>query len=290
MGFQFYSQELLLKNFLKFTEQCGDAYIRNKTVIKWAKLAPSQRGRRNRLLIVHRFAIVVQMQDKRNQVPPPNFFGKMINKRRKPYILSDDELKLLLTESSRLMPKNTIRPLTYSTLFALLAATGLRVGEAIALNIKDLTKEGLIIRSTKFRKDRLVPIHETTRQALNNYLEHRMKYNHINQSLFISNRGSSLCYDTVHQIFRQLLNLIGLFDSSGNPKVRIHDLRHRFAVKSLEQCHQKDRIQISQHMIALSTYLGHTDISNTYWYLHSTPSLMAQIAEVQEQLYKRERK
>lgn len=287
MGFRFHSQKTVLKNFLKFVEQRNETYIRNKTVLKWAALASSPSARRNRLLIVRRFAIVMHAENNRNQIPPIDAFGKIINKRRRPYILSDKDLGLLLTNTSQLTPRSKIRSLTYSTLFALLAATGLRVSEAIALNIKDIAKEGLIIRLTKFRKDRLVPIHQTTREALNRYLKYRMKYSSISQSLFISKKGTRMSYSVTNRIFKQLIKSIGLFDDSGHSTVHIHDLRHRFAIRSLEKCHQKDSTEISRHMVALSTYMGHGKISSTYWYLHSTPNLMLKIAKDQEKLYRR---
>lgn len=290
MGFKFRIQNCLLQNFLAFAEQRGDIHVRKKTVLEWAELAPSPAQRRNRLLTVRRFAIAVKAEDKYHQIPPADAFGHATFKQRKPYILSDDELKLLLTAALTLKPENTIRPRTYATLFALIAATGLRIGEALALNIKDLTEDGLIIHATKFHKDRIVPLHETTRQGLKCYLNYRIKYSGLNPSLFISNKGTSLSYSTVISIFIQIVQSAGLRDGPGNPGVCIHDLRHRFAVRSLEQCSGKNRDEISRHILALSTYLGHAHISDTYWYLHSTPILMAQIAEAQEIFYRRKRK
>ena len=290
MGFKFRIQNSLLQNFSVFAEKRGDTHICSKTVLEWAKLAPSPAQRRNRLLTVRRLAIAMNPEDKRHEVPPPDAFGYETFKRRKPYILSTDELKLLLIAALQLKPKNTIRPMTYATLFALLAATGIRISEAIALNIKDITEDGLIIRATKFHKDRLVPLHKTARQGLLHYLSYRIQHSGINPSLFISNKGTTLSYPTVIGIFLQLVRSIGLRGSPGNPGVCIHDLRHRFAVRSLEQCPARDQAGISRHMIALSTYLGHTHISDTYWYLQATPKLMAQIAETQEIFYRKERK
>lgn len=289
MGFKYSSQSILLQNFLVFAEKRGDTHVCCETVLEWARLAPSPAQRRIRLLTVRRLAITAKSEDDHHEVPPTDAFGRRKLERRKLYILSTEELKLLLTSALQLKPQNTLRPITYATLFALLAATGIRVGEALALNIKNITEDGLLIQATKFRKNRLVPLHETTQQGLQHYLNYRIQYGSLSPSLFVSNKGTPLSYPTVIRIFLQLVRSIGLRGGPGKPGVRIHDLRHRFAVRSLEQCLLRDRAAISRHMIALSTYLGHAYISNTYWYLQATPQLMAQIAKTQEAFYKKER-
>ncbi len=288
MGFKYRIQNCLLQNFSAFAAKHGDTYVRCKTVLDWAKEAPSPAQRRNRLLTVRRFAITMKAEDKRYEVPPPDVFGRETFRRRIPHILSTEELKRLLISASKLKPENSIRPITYATLFALLASTGLRISEAIALNIKDVTDDGLIVRATKFRKDRLVPLHKSTRQAIQRYLSFRTQYGGIDQHLFISNNESMLHYPTVNSIFLQLVRSIGLHKGPNYSGVCIHDLRHRFAVKSLEQCHG-NRIAVSRHIAALSTYLGHVHISDTYWYLHATPMLMTQIATTQEKFYGRKK-
>jgi integrase len=286
MGFKYRTQNCLLQHFATFAQQQGDNYVRNKTVIEWAKQAPSPAQRRNRLLTVRRFSISMQAEDKRYEIPPADAFGHETFKRRLRHILSSGELKLLLNAALKLSPANTIRSLTYSTLFALLAATGLRISEALALNVEDITDDGLMIRATKFRKNRLVPLHRSTQQGLQYYLNYRIRYSGIERSLFISTNGERLSYSTVNSIFLRLVRSTGLRNGPGHPGICIHDLRHRFAVKSLEQC-EGNRTAISQHMVALSTYLGHAHISDTYWYLQATPTLMKQIATTQEILYRR---
>lgn len=286
MGFKYRIQNGLLQHFAKFANKKGDKYVRSKTVFEWAKQAPSQPQRRNRLLTVRRFAIKMQSENNCHEVPPPDAFGQETFKRRIPYILSSDELNSLLMAAFKLKPVNTIRPITYGTLFSLLAATGLRISEALKLDLDDLTEDGLIIRSTKFKKDRLVPLHESSHKAIQQYLKYRIKYVGESKSLFISNNGKELCYSTVNSIFLQLVRSVGLRKEPGHPGTCIHDLRHRFAVKSLEQC-KDDRENVDQHMVALSTYLGHAHISDTYWYLHASPVLMKKISKNQEIFYRR---
>lgn len=286
MGFKYRIQNCLLQNFALFAQQRGDTYVRCETVLEWANQAPSVAQKRNRLLTVRRFAVVMQAEDRRYEIPPADAFGRTTFKRRIPHIVSSNELNLLLIAAQKLKPLNTIRPKTYFTLFALLAITGLRISEALNLNVEDVTVDGLIVRSTKFRKDRLVPLHDSAQQAIQHYLKLRLKFANDQQALFVSNNGRKLSYPTVNSIFLQLARSIGLRKEPGDHGVHIHDLRHLFAVKSLEQC-ENECDAISQHMIALSTYLGHAHISDTYWYLHATPLLMKKIALTQEDYYRR---
>ncbi len=286
MGFKYRIQACLLRHFGEFAKKNGDVYVRCKTVIDWARLAPSPAQRRNRLLTVRRFAIAMKAEDDRHEIPAPDIFGRETFKRKIRHILSSEELKLLLTAASQLKPQKTLRPLTYSTLFALLAAAGIRISEALALNIQDISDDGLIIRNTKFRKNRLVPLHPSTQQGIQRYLKYRIRHGGIDPALFISSKGTRLSYSTVISVFLQLVRSIGLRDKPGDSGVCIHDLRHRFAVRSLEQC-SGNRAVVSRHMLALSTYLGHAHLSDTYWYLQATPILMKQIAKKQEVFYRR---
>jgi integrase len=288
MGFKFRTQNYLLQNFSRFAQKNGDKYVQINTVLEWAKKAPSQPQKRNRLLTIRRFAIKMQSEDTRYEVPSPDAFGRETFKRRLPHILSSIELRLLLIASLKLKPLNTNRPLIYNTLFSLLAATGLRISEALNLNLDDITEDGLVIRSTKFRKDRLVPLHESSRKAIQDYLNYRIKYIADHNTLFISDSGKRLSYSIVNNIFLQLTRSINLRKEPGYPGLCIHDLRHRFAVRSLEQC-KNNREDVDHHIVALSTYLGHAHISDTYWYLQASPILMKKIVKNQETFYKRMR-
>jgi integrase len=287
MGFKFRIQGSLLRSFVAFAEIRGDEFVCTQSVLDWAAQAPSPPQRRNRLLTVRRFALAVQAEDERHQIPPADAFGRESFKRCAPYIYSQEDIARLLGAAAQLKPKNSIRPATYSTLFALLAATGLRISEALALKLDDVTDEGLLIRATKFRKSRLVPLHETARRGLERYLALRARLGAADPALFISLAGTALCYPTVIAIFLSLVRSLGLHPGPGHRGPRLHQLRHTFAVRSLEQC-AGNREAVSRHMTALSTYLGHTHVSDTYWYLEATPLLMAQIAAAGEALHRGE--
>jgi integrase len=281
-GFRFLDEGRMLKSFAAFAEARGDVVVRTATTLEWAALGSSQPRRHKRLLMVRSFALAAKAEVAHHEVPPADAFGAPKFKRPVPHIYTPDEIARLIQAAARLGPKGSIRPIMYATLFGLLAATGLRVSEALALKFSDITEDGLIIRNTKFKKSRLVPLHETVRRALENYVSVRSLHQ-SDDALFISNSGRVREYTGVNLTFLQLARAIGLRGPSGQRGPRIHDLRHTFAVRSLEQC-GRDRDDVARHMIALSTYLGHTHIRHTYWYLEATPLLMKQIAEATEAL------
>jgi integrase len=159
----------------------------------------------------------------------------------------------------------------------------LRISEALALQLQDITDVGLVICSTKFRKSRLVPLHDTARRALRTYLVARNRHAGLDTTVFLSKRRTRLPYSTVVSVFLRIVREIGIHPGPGKPGPRIHDLRHTFAVRSLEQC-AGERQAVARHMLALSTYLGHARLAHTYWYLQATPQLLADIAEQSESL------
>jgi len=280
-GFGLKCQGNLLRSFAVFSEASGQTYVCSETALQWAGLARSVRQRARRLGEVIRFARHVHAEDQRHEVPPPVFGGEK-GPRPVPYILSEDDIRRLVQAASQ-SGYRTLRRYTYSTLFALLACTGLRVSEAIRLHFEDITPDGLVIRSSKFRKSRLVPLHETARAGLEQYLERRRPYAPFDDHVFVSLRRKPLRIEHVERAFRTAAREIGLPCQPQRPRPTPHSLRHTFAVRALETC-PDGRDRITQHMLALSTYLGHGKVSDTYWYLQATPELMRSIAERCESL------
>jgi integrase len=174
-----------------------------------------------------------------------------------------------------------LRPHTYSTLFGLLAVTGMRISEARSLHLKDLTTDGLIIRQAKFRKSRLLPLHETTRAALARYLDHRQQVAGTDPHLFVTRRHGKLSRTVVTQTFHQVLKAAGIPREPGRRRPRLIDLRHTFAVRALEHA-PETRDHIGRHTLALTTYMGHTCVASTFYYLERTPHLMVDIAKICE--------
>ncbi|MGA2578415.1 MAG: tyrosine-type recombinase/integrase [Bryobacteraceae bacterium] len=170
-------------------------------------------------------------------------------------------------------------------MLSLIVATGLRVSEALKLHLSDITQEGLLIRATKFQKSRLVPLHESARWGLKQYLAISKRISTTSPNVFVSKRGAGLPYSAVNATFLYVARSAGLRPGPGQGGCRIHDVRHTFAVRSLEQC-SGDRKAVARHISALSTYLGHTHVSDTYWYLQATPKLLSDVAAVAEALYR----
>src|SRR5439155_24491179 len=179
---------------------------------------------------------------------PPTVFGRDHRPRRPPYILSDEQIGQLI-ELAAQSGYRTLRRQTYSTLFALLSCTGLRVSEAIRLKYSDITRDGLVIRATKFQKTRLVPLHETTQAALDRYLQQRRPYAPLDDHVFISLRRKPLSRSDVEKAFRMAVKRIGLPPRRGRARPTPHSLRHAFAVRALETC-PEGRDAIPKHMLA----------------------------------------
>lgn len=278
-GFKLKSQGYMLRSFAVFSESRGKSHVCCETAIEWAALARFIPLRARRLGEVIRFARYARAEDPRHEVPPPAF-GSCHEARPVPYILSTDEIGHLI-QAVLQSGKPSFYRNTYSTLFSLLACTGLRVSEAINLRYDDVTADGLVIRCTKFRKSRLVPLHDSAVAGLERYLEQRRQHAPCDDHVFVSIRGTPLHGNGVDIAFRAATKIIGLPTGAGLPRPTPHSLRHTFAVRALETC-PDDRDHITKHMLALSTYLGHVKVANTYWYLQATPELMANIAERSE--------
>ena len=283
VGFELKMAEYMLRSFSRYASARGESYVRTNTVIAWASKASSVAQRDVRLKTVVRFADHLHVEDQRHEVPPRDVFGYR-KTRRVPFIYTKKQIRSLIEAAARLGPSGSLRPYTYSTLFALLAATGLRISEALKLRMDDVTPEGLIVRKTKFQKTRLVPLHETAVAGLERYLVLRKREAASTDHVFISQRGRPLSRLTVHPTFRRLLKKIGLESDACGRRPRIHDIRHTFAVRALEAC-PAGRDKVSQHVLALSTYMGHTNVNSTYWYLDTTPHLMRDISKAVESFF-----
>jgi integrase len=155
MGLKFKVQTYLLHSFAAFAEQRGEDSVYARTVLDWAALGPSARTRRGRLLTIRRFAEAMRAEDERHEIPPADAFGCRPH-RYLPHVFTHEQILNLVRAAKKLQPRRSFRPMMYSTLFALLATTGLRISEALNLQIADVTADGLLIRATKFRKRVLV--------------------------------------------------------------------------------------------------------------------------------------
>jgi integrase/recombinase XerD len=275
-GFALTCEAFHLKSFAAFSEARGQRFVASDLAIQWAGQARSPWQRARRLGAIIRFARYLRAEDQRHQVPPP-VFGAERPPRRTPYILTIEQIRQLVDAASR-SGYRTLRRATYRTLFSLLACTGLRVSEAIGLRFNDLTPDGLVIRRTKFRKSRLVPLHETAQAGLERYLQERRPYAPFDDHVFVSLRRKPLLPVDVDTAFRTAVKLVQLPLGPRGARPTPHSLRHSFTVRALQTC-PDGRDAITQHMLSLSTYLGHCTVANTYWYLEAVPDLMREIAD-----------
>ena len=273
-GFKLEREEQLLGQFVAYLDSAGVEHLRSELAIAWAKL-PSQASPNQwakRLGIVRRFALYLRTIDETTEVPPSGVFPTS-RRRPTPYLFSERDIEAVLEAAHGLA--SPIRAATHEALFGLLAASGMRIGEAIGLTRSDVDlDEGVItIRHAKFDRTRLVPLHESTTAALSAYVAARDRLCPRPRAdvFFCSSVGTALDRSDVDKTFREITTALGLRTDTVRP--RVHDLRHGFAVRTLVAW-QRSGVSVDRHLATLSNYLGHVAPSDTYWYLSAVPELM----------------
>jgi integrase len=265
--------------FARFATDRGDIHVRVCTAVDWATEASSPDGRHIRLRDVARLARFLHAEDMTHEVPTNPFYAP--KRRRLPYIYAPEEIGQLLRAAGCLRKSYPLRRQVYGTLFGLIAATGLRISEALDLRLCDVLPDGILqIRRTKFGKTRLIPLHATTVIALDRYLEQRGRVVVTDDHVFLSAGNRRISSSMAEYTFRRTRRIAGIAPFRTRPP-RIHDLRHTFATRALEHCSTR-REAVARHFVALATYMGHTDIAHTYWYLEAAPELMTGIAAAAE--------
>lgn len=282
LGFKLRDASRGLRAFVDFAAARGDTHLRDSTAVAWAAEAPSPNARHIRLRIVRHLARFLHAEDPVHEVPPSNLFH-CPKVRPLPYIYTPAEVAQIVEAAGHLRNVYPLRRQVYPTLLGLIAATGLRVSEALDLRLSDVLPDGVLhIRHTKFGKTRHVPLHPTVIAALGRYLDERRRLPLTDDHVFVSAGNRRIASSTVNYTFRRVLRLAGI-TSARTRLPRIHDLRHTFATRALEQCSTR-REAVARHFVALATYLGHADITKTYWYLEATPEMMRDVAAAAEAL------
>ena len=277
-GFQLRDTEDILGDFVAFASRKGDTHVCTRTVLDWIRSRNGSPLRKCiRLRTVSLLARYLPAEDERHEVPPQGAFGRHTPQRRPPFLFTPAAVEALVRAARTLAPERSLQPHIYSTLFGLLASTGLRISEALNLQIEDVTLKGLLVRNTKFGKSRLLPLHATTKERLESYLARRRREAGACPFVFVSIRGGRLHRNTVRGVFRRLVYSLGVAGPKDKRCPRLHDLRFYFANQALTHS-PCDHDGIGRHMVALTTYLGHSDVRNGYWYLEATPALFAKIA------------
>jgi integrase len=228
---------------------------------------------------VRQFAQHLSAIDPRTEVPPQDLL-QVRNRRAKPYIYSDREIRLLLEAAGRIRSRVGFKRRTYPILFGLLSISGLRIRELLNLDREavDLENGVLIIRGTKFGKTRYVPLHGSVTSALARYA--RLRDTRFRRpktpAFFVGDRGTPITLDAVRWNFLKLSKRIGLRGPEDRRGPRLHDFRHRFAIRTLVRWYRAG-VDVDRWMPALSTYLGHLKPKDTYWYLSGVPALFRQV-------------
>ena len=276
LGYTLVRAGRLLPRFVAFVHQAAGTVITTDLALAWA--TQSQRGTpawaAERLRLVRGFARYMQAQDPRTEIPPGTLLPAPRRRRGTPYLYTDADVRALMTAA-----QTTLAPFkgaTYATLLGLLASTGLRVGEALALADADCDRAAgvLRIRHAKFGKTRLVLLHPSTCAALTTYrhLRDRTFRHPRSPTFFVSRAGTRLQYQNVHGTFLSLVRTAGLAHQRPR-RPRLHDLRHSFAVATLRDWYRRG-VDVDARLPWLSTYLGHVSPSSTYWYLTAHPDLL----------------
>jgi integrase len=278
LGFKLRLAGRLLQRFIDFADHEGATFITMELALRWstepAQAQPAQWA--NRLGMVRRFAQYRRAVDPRTEVPPPELLPYHY-RRPAPYLYSDDEVRRLIRAARQLSSVTGLRPYTYSTLFGLLAVTGMRTNEPLQLDREDadLNHGVLTVRGAKFGKSRCLPINTSTQRALRRYATQRdhLCVNPQSPSFFVSERGTRVTEWSLRWTFVKLSHEIGLRSPADSRGPRLLDFRHRFAVNTLIRWYRAG-IDVERHLPELATYLGHAHITDTYWYLTAVPELM----------------
>jgi integrase len=284
LGFKMYGETRLLPRFVRFLEEHQAPHITARLAVEWAQspsvpVRPAARSRR--LQIVRGFARYRSATDILTEVPPPGLLPYR-SARAKPYLYTDEEVRRLLDAALKLptaWPSSPLRPRVFYCLLGLLSVTGLRIAEALDLELEDVDlDEGILtIRHAKLGRSRLVTIHPTTAGVLGDYLKRRERFLRSRKLtsalLFVSRSGTRLDIGRVHRAFYALSRSTGLRAPGASRGPRLHDFRHRLAVLTLTRWYQSGE-DPGRRLPVLSTYLGHVCVSDTYWYLSCWPELM----------------
>jgi integrase len=281
LGFKLAGAERLLDQFIAYLEERGEQTIRAELALAWATLPANAHPSWPwyRLSAVRVFAAHMKTIDPATEVPATDLLPRH-RRRRVPYLYSEEQVDALIAAAGTL--KTEHRVATYRTLLGLLAVTGMRVGEAIRLDRDDVDfgAELIVVRRTKFNKSRELALHPSTARALHGYLERtdRPRGARSTEAVLVSTAGTRLLYPNVAGTFRLLANRAAIAPRSTGRQPTLHDLRHSFAVRTILDGYRGGGA-VEGRLAALSTYLGHADPADTYWYLSAAPELMGLAAE-----------
>ena len=279
LGFKLSKDQRLLEDFVGFLEQAGAERITTELAVMWARLPVDAHPHRwgQRLSIARCFARYAATLDPASEVPSADLLPAR-RPRVAPYIYSSAEISALIEAAGQLTPP--LRAASYRTVIGLMASTGLRLGEALALDRADVDLDdgALHVRARQTRQ-REVPLHPTATRALRDYarLRDRRLPQPQSPAFFLNPRGGRLSKDQFNHQFAKLIGQVGLEGAGERARPRPHDLRHTMAVRTLLDWIAAGE-DVDRRIPELCTFLGHAQPESTYWYLQAVPELMALVA------------
>lgn len=282
-GFALTIDATQLRSFARFAdERFTGNHLTVALATAWAKasLRATPHTWARRIEVLRGFARFCLREDPATEIPPLGLFGPA-HRRLVPHIYTETELCSLLKATQQLVPREGIRPVTSQCVFGLLAATGLRISEALMLTTTDVDLHSgiLHIREAKFHQQRLVPLHPSATDALRAYAQERdQRVQPRCNRFFLRDDGSGANQPGILYALQTLCQHLGWQPRGDYQRHRLHDLRHTFIVRRLLRCYEEGG-DIDSAVLALSTYVGHAKVSDTYWYVTGIPELMAIAAE-----------
>lgn len=281
LGFKLRVTGSLLRQFVRFAKQQRVYHLTTRLAVRWAtqpaEALPATLA--GRYQVVRHFALYLSTVDGHTQIPPA---GLLVYRRQRkpPYFYTDQQVVSLVQTARKLPSAKGLTGPTLSTLLGLVAVTGMRISEALTLERQhvDLSQGVVTIHHAKKDRVRLVPLHGSSCTMLRRFerLRNRVCPHPSSPSFFVSETGKRLNYNAVHIWFANVSRQIALRGPMDRRGPRIHDLRHRFAIKAMLKWYRAGK-DVEAHLPELATYLGHQHVSDTYWYLSATPELLQEV-------------
>jgi len=279
-GFKLTIEETRLRSFARFADNAGtDHHLTVALAVAWARASQRQSPITwaRRIEVLRGFARFCLREDPATQIPPRSLFGPA-HRRLVPHIYTEAELCALLDAANRLTPVHGLRPATCRCVLGLLAASGLRISEALGLTRDDvdLAQGVLRIREAKFQRERLVPLHPSVTACLTAYatLRDRLLPSRASNRFFLRDDARPANQSGMLYALQSLCDALEWKPRGDYPHHRLHDIRHSFIVRSALRFYEQG-IDIDRAILALSTYVGHAKVTDTYWYFTGIPELMA---------------
>jgi integrase/recombinase XerD len=281
LGFKLHEHGAALSDFVSFLEQKGASHITTNLALEWAQKPIACRPAywASRLRYVRGFASYRSASDNRTEIPASGLLPYR-PQRARPYLYTDNEIQQLLEAALNYSRTTVFKRQTYYCLLGLLAVTGMRISEVLALKLKnvDLKAGVLTVEGSKFGKSRLIPLHVSTQKRLAAFILRRRRFlkGQKSEYFFVSNLGNRLDKGQIARVFYTLSRQVGLRGKTSSFGPRLHDFRHAMATKVLRQWYQNGE-NVEARLPILSTFLGHVHVSDTYWYLTACPDLMGEV-------------